>query len=41
LAAALFNIIWWHARRDRRLLASTIDAAGVKAIARRFQLALA
>ena len=41
LAAALFNIIWWHARRHRRLLASTIDAAGVQAIARRFQLALA
>jgi uncharacterized membrane protein len=41
LAAGLFNIIWWHARRDRRLLASTIDAAGVQAIARRFQLALA
>jgi uncharacterized membrane protein len=41
LAAGLFNIIWWHARRDRRVLASTIDAAGVKAIARRFQLALA
>ena len=41
LAAALFNIIWWHARRGRRLLAPTIDAAGVHAIARRFQLALA
>ena len=25
LAAVLFNIIWWHARRDRRLLANTID----------------
>jgi uncharacterized membrane protein len=41
LAAVLFNLIWWHARRDRRLLASTIDAAGVRAIARRFLLALA
>lgn len=40
LAAALFNIIWWHARHDRRLLADTIDSAGVRAIARRFQLAL-
>jgi uncharacterized membrane protein len=40
LAAGLFNIIWWHARRDR-LLANTIDAAGVRAITRRFQLALA
>jgi uncharacterized membrane protein len=41
LAAGLFNVIWWHARRDRRLLASTVDDAGVRAIARRFQLALA
>jgi hypothetical protein len=41
LAAILFNIIWWHARRDRRLLATTIDSAGVRAIGRRFQLALA
>ncbi len=41
LAAALFNVIWWHARRDRRLLTTTIDAAGVTAISRRFQLALA
>jgi len=41
LAAALFNVIWWHARRDRRLLANTVDDAGVRAIARRFQLALA
>jgi uncharacterized membrane protein len=41
LAATLFNLIWWHARRGRRLLVATIDAAGVKAIAGRFQLALA
>lgn len=41
LAAALFNLIWWHASRDRRLLTGTIDAPGVQAIARRFQLALA
>ncbi|MFJ8363850.1 TMEM175 family protein [Streptomyces sp. NPDC093984] len=40
LAAVLFNVIWWHARHDRRLLATTIDAAGVTAISRRFQLAL-
>jgi hypothetical protein len=39
LAAALFNVIWWHARQDRRLLANTIDAAGVRAITRRFLLA--
>ena len=41
LAAALFNVIWWYARRDRRLLASTIDAAGVRSITRRFLLGLA
>jgi uncharacterized membrane protein len=41
LAAALFNAIWWYARHDRRLLADTIDSAGVRAISRRFQLALA
>ncbi len=41
LAAVLFNIIWWHARHDRRLLTTTINSAGVTAITRRFQLALA
>jgi uncharacterized membrane protein len=41
LAAALFNVIWWHAGRDRRLLADTVDDAGVRAIGRRFRLALA
>lgn len=40
VAAALFNLIWWRARRHRRLLVETIDAAGVLGIARRFQLAL-
>jgi uncharacterized membrane protein len=40
LAAILFNLIWWYARHDRRLLADTIDTAGAKAIGRRFQLAL-
>lgn len=39
-AAVLFNVIWWYARRDRRLLAATIDAAGVTAVSRRFGLAL-
>ncbi|MGW5663563.1 TMEM175 family protein [Streptomyces sp. NPDC003758] len=39
-AAVLFNVIWWYARRDRRLLAVTIDSAGVRAISRRFRLAL-
>jgi uncharacterized membrane protein len=41
LAAILFNVMWWYARYDRRLLAATIDSAGVAAIGRRFQLALA
>jgi uncharacterized membrane protein len=41
LAAALFNAIWWHARHDRQVRASTIDSAGVRAVSRRFQLALA
>jgi uncharacterized membrane protein len=41
LAAILFNVIWRYARRDRRLLTETIDAAGITAIGRRFQLALA
>jgi uncharacterized membrane protein len=41
VAAALFNVIWWYARHDRRLLSDTIDAAGVTSVARRFQLALA
>ena len=40
LAAILFNVIWWYVRHDRRLLASSVDAAGAKAIGRRFQLAL-
>ena len=41
VAALLFNLIWWYARRDRRLLANTIDEAGVRAIGRRFLLGLA
>lgn len=40
-AAILLNIMWWYVRRDPRLLASSIDSAGARAIARRFQLALA
>jgi uncharacterized membrane protein len=39
-AAVLFNLIWWHARRGHRLLAETLHVAGMRAIARRFQLAL-
>jgi uncharacterized membrane protein len=41
LAAILFNLVWWYACHDRRLLVTTIDSAGVKAIAGRFRLALA
>ena len=38
--ALTFNAIWQYARRHR-LLSETLDPAGVTAIARRFQLALA
>jgi hypothetical protein len=41
VAALLFNVIWWYARHNRRLLASTIADAGVRAIGRRFLLGLA
>jgi uncharacterized membrane protein len=41
VAALLFNAIWGHARRHRRLLVDTIGAAGIRAISRRFRLALA
>lgn len=40
VAAALFNVIWWHARHDPRVLARNIDPAGVRAISRRFAFAL-
>ena len=40
VAAILFNAIWEYARRNRRLLATTIDDAGAQAISRRFRLAL-
>jgi uncharacterized membrane protein len=40
LAAILFNAIWEYVRRGHRLLDSTIDAAGTRAISRRFRLAL-
>ncbi|MFF7472736.1 TMEM175 family protein [Streptomyces sp. NPDC008092] len=40
LAAVLFNVIWWYACHDRRLLATSIDAAGATAVGRRFRLAL-
>jgi uncharacterized membrane protein len=41
LAAVLFNAMWFYARKDHRLLADTIDSAGVRAISKRFLLALA
>ncbi|MFF4897894.1 TMEM175 family protein [Streptomyces sp. NPDC001068] len=40
LIAVLFNLLWWHARHERRLLVPTIHAAAVTAITRRFRLAL-
>ncbi|MFJ9821912.1 TMEM175 family protein [Streptomyces sp. NPDC101151] len=40
LLAVLFNVIWWYAGRDRRLLTDTIDSTSVAAISRRFRLAL-
>jgi uncharacterized membrane protein len=41
LAALLFNLIWEYARRGHRLLETTIDSAGARAIGGRFRLALA
>jgi uncharacterized membrane protein len=41
LAAILFNVIWDYTRHGRRLLGTTIDAAGASAVSRRFRLALA
>jgi Endosomal/lysosomal potassium channel TMEM175 len=40
LAAMLFNLIWEYARRDHRLLGTTIDSVGASAVSRRFRLAL-
>ena len=40
LAAILFNVIWGYARHDHRLLGTTIDSLGARAISRRFRLAL-
>jgi uncharacterized membrane protein len=41
LAAILFNAIWAYARHEHRLLGTTIDSVGARAIGRRFRLALA
>jgi TMEM175 potassium channel family protein len=40
LAVVLFNAIWEYARHGHRLLGTTIDSVGAKAISRRFRLAL-
>jgi uncharacterized membrane protein len=40
LAALLFNAIWWYARRERRLVAQTLDEFHAWAISRRFAWAL-
>ena len=40
VAAILFNVIWDHARHRQRLLRTTIDSVGARAISRRFRLAL-
>ncbi len=40
LAAVLFNIIWAYVRRRQRPLLRNLDAAGTRAIGRRFRLAL-
>lgn len=39
LAASLFNAIWGYASRGHRLLGTTVDSAGARAISRRFRLA--
>ena len=40
LAAILFNAVWDYAHRRQRLLGTTINSRGVRAIRRRFRLAL-
>ncbi|OKI42285.1 TMEM175 family protein [Micromonospora sp. CB01531] len=40
LAAILFNAVWAYARRHPRLLVTTLDSAGARAIGRRFRIAL-
>jgi uncharacterized membrane protein len=39
--AITFTVIWGYARHHHRLLGTTIDSAGARAISRRFRLALA
>jgi hypothetical protein len=41
VAAVLFNAIWEYVRHNQRLLATTINFAGARAISLRFRLALA
>jgi uncharacterized membrane protein len=40
LAAVLFNLIWWYARRRGGLLSDSLHPEGARSIARRFRLAL-
>jgi TMEM175 potassium channel family protein len=40
LAAALFNVMWWYARRHHELVHDHLDDVGARAIGRRFWLAL-
>lgn len=40
LAAIFFNVMWEYARRGHRLLGTSIDAVGARAVGRRFRLAL-
>lgn len=40
VAAILFNAIWEYARHNHRLLGTTINSAGARAVSRRFRLAL-
>lgn len=40
MTALMFNAVWQYARRHR-LLSEALNSAGVTAISRRFQLALA
>ena len=41
VAAILFNVMWDYARHGHRLLDTSIDSVGAKAVSRRFRLALA
>jgi len=36
--ALMFNGLWWHAARGRRLLDESVDEAGVRAISRSYAI---